>query len=330
MGKKMQRFTYKSRAIQTIDVFRPTSQQQQHQRINCPVMLLVHGGAWCIGNSQSMYTIAHTLSNHGFVCAVPSYGLTKLSFIVMIRVIVSLLAVFCCLSVYFTRVASRVCAAVAVMLLLLYHGVTCLAATESNDIKHPDHILDVVHAVKWCKDNLQEITPECNVRDKFFVLGHSAGGHLVSLLSVTDFWLHHVNLSRDDIAGCIAISAPMSRYRINWIVEQMLRRSIFIEHDPEKADKLWQEVFAWPLTAFAYETAHLTPPICMLVAETDLPGICEANADFAALLKEYGIFYHHAVCYDNTHWTIRRFWNTAINYRVFLKVVDFCDSVCAL
>lgn len=325
----MQRFMCKSRAKQTIDVFRPVSQYQQMR--NCPVMLLVHGGAWCIGNSQSMYTIAQTLAARGFVCAVPSYGLTKLSFIVLTRVVASLAAVFFCLSVYFTRVTSRVFAAIAVMLLLMYYGVTCIAASESNDIKHPDHILDVVHAVKWCKDTLQDIAPECNIKDKFFVLGHSAGGHLVSLLSVTDVWLQHVGLSRDDIAGCIAISATMSRYRINWLVEQMLRRSIFIEHEHETTDKLREEGLAWPLTAFDHDTANRTPPICMLVAETDLPGIREANLDFATLLKQHDVFYHHAVCYDNTHWTIRRFWNTSINHRVLLQVVDFCKSVeCAM
>ena len=46
-------------------------------------------------------------------------------------------------------------------------------------MKHPDHIQDVAKAFAWVKENAANTAAS---KDKLFVSGHSAGGHLVALL----------------------------------------------------------------------------------------------------------------------------------------------------
>lgn len=47
---------------------------------------------------------------------------------------------------------------------------------------HPQAAYDLAHAVKWIRNNIRSHIPEANP-NKIFLSGHSAGGHLVSLLA---------------------------------------------------------------------------------------------------------------------------------------------------
>jgi poly(3-hydroxybutyrate) depolymerase len=70
-------------------------------------------------------------------------------------------------------------------------------------IKHPDHIHDVARAFAWVKANCGKYGGN---KDKLFVSGHSAGGHLVALLGTDEKYLKEVGCASRDICGVIAIS----------------------------------------------------------------------------------------------------------------------------
>ena len=74
---------------------------------------------------------------------------------------------------------------------------------SSGTIKHPDHIKDVAKAFAWVKNNCGKYGAS---KDKMFVSGHSAGGHLVALLATDDVYLKAEQCEASDIRGVVAVS----------------------------------------------------------------------------------------------------------------------------
>jgi acetyl esterase/lipase len=73
----------------------------------------------------------------------------------------------------------------------------------SPGVKHPEHIKDVARAFAWTCQNIGKYGGD---RKQIFVVGHSAGGHLVSLLATDPTYLKGEGRSPKDIQGVIAIS----------------------------------------------------------------------------------------------------------------------------
>ncbi len=75
----------------------------------------------------------------------------------------------------------------------------------SPAVKHPEHVKDVARAVAWTKKHIAEYGGR---PDQIILAGHSAGGHLVSLLVTDDQYLKAEGLSVADVKGVISISGP--------------------------------------------------------------------------------------------------------------------------
>ena len=74
---------------------------------------------------------------------------------------------------------------------------------QSPTIKHPEHVKDVARAIGWTRKNIADFG---GCRDKLFLAGHSAGGHLVALVVTDDRYLKEEGLSSADIKGVITVS----------------------------------------------------------------------------------------------------------------------------
>ncbi len=72
-----------------------------------------------------------------------------------------------------------------------------------EEVKHPDHITDVARAFAWVHKNIAKYGGDTK---KLFVSGHSAGGHLVSLLATDETWLKAHSLTTSAIKGVISLS----------------------------------------------------------------------------------------------------------------------------
>jgi acetyl esterase/lipase len=68
----------------------------------------------------------------------------------------------------------------------------------SPAVKHPSHIEDVAKAFAWLKKKFAS--------NKLYVMGHSAGGHLVALLATNEKYLKAEGCAAKDITGVIGIS----------------------------------------------------------------------------------------------------------------------------
>jgi acetyl esterase/lipase len=65
-------------------------------------------------------------------------------------------------------------------------------------VHHPTQVQDAAAAVAWTHKHIAAYggSPE-----QIFLLGHSAGGHLVSLLATDDQYLRKAGLGRDHVKG---------------------------------------------------------------------------------------------------------------------------------
>src|SRR6516164_2426591 len=65
---------------------------------------------------------------------------------------------------------------------LARHGIVAVMINHrlSPAVKHPEHVKDVARAFAWTRRHIKEYGGD---PDRIFLCGHSAGGHLVSLLA---------------------------------------------------------------------------------------------------------------------------------------------------
>lgn len=125
-------------------------------RSGCPVVLIVHGGGWVMGdkNCCGLYpAIGQFFASRGIAAVIPDYRL-------------------------------------------------------SPTVKHPEHIRDVARAFAWVRRHAAEHGLDAN---RIFIIGHSAGGHLVALLATDERYLAAEGLAVANIRGAIALSGV---YRI--------------------------------------------------------------------------------------------------------------------
>ena len=83
-----------------------------------------------------------------------------------------------------------------------------------NRIKNPTHVKDVAKAVKYIYDNIENYGGNNN---KMAIMGHSAGAHIVSLLSTDSRHLSEVGLEMNTIKGVISLDTQA--YDINTVME---------------------------------------------------------------------------------------------------------------
>lgn len=138
----------------------------------------------------------------------------------------------------------------------------------SPRVRHPEHIKDVARAFAWTVQNVEKYGGR---KDEVFVCGHSAGGHLVSLLCTDEAYLKAEGLTSQAIRGVISLSGI-------YVLPDGLMPSVF-GTDPEARKQ------AAPLS----HVRKGLPPFLILYADKDLPGCDREPAEkFCKALKDQG------------------------------------------
>ena len=157
----------------------------------------------------------------------------------------------------------------------------------SPEVKHPEHVKDVAKAFAWVHKN---ITTHGGRADQIFLCGHSAGGHLVSLLATDETWLKAEGLSSKSICGVIPISGV---YRVFGV-----SAGAGLNQQPDEKDApvagtgnaFLNSIFG-PGEAVHRAASPLVhvhpdlPPFLVVCADKDLPLLPEQAKAFAAALK---------------------------------------------
>jgi acetyl esterase/lipase len=156
---------------------------------------------------------------------------------------------------------------------LAQHGIGAAVINYrlSPAVQHPEHIRDVARAFAWAH---KHIAAYGGRPDRLFVCGHSAGGHLVSLLACDPAWLKAEGLTPASICGVISMSGV---YDLSELPERLLSRTFGADSDVMNA--------ASP----THQARGGLPPFLIFYADHDLPG-CDAKPAqaFAKALKDKG------------------------------------------
>jgi len=137
----------------------------------------------------------------------------------------------------------------------------------SPQVKHPAHIEDVANAFAWTVANIGKYGGRA---DRIFVSGHSAGGHLVSLLALDETYLKAVGRSVRDIHGVLAVSGVYS------ILPQVPLFHAIFGKDEDVCKK------ASPMT----HVSGKHPPFLLVFAESEIPGLDTMARDMHAALSK--------------------------------------------
>ncbi len=177
-------------------------------------------------------------------------------------------------------------------------GIGCVICNYrlSPAVKHPAHVEDVAKAFAWTCDNIGQYGGS---KDRLFLCGHSAGGHLVSLLATDPQYLKAVKHSVADIKGVAALSG---------VYEIVAGPKVF--DGPFGKDAAVCKA-ASPLT----HAAGKLPPFLLAYADDDFPRLDKTAENMCAALKKAGTPVELMKCADRTHYTI------------VIKFVDHADPL---
>jgi acetyl esterase/lipase len=235
-----------------LDLYLPEDKQ------DFPVLVLVHGGAWMLGDKSFFGwgpDLGRYFASRGIGVVMPSYRL-------------------------------------------------------SPGVKHPEHVKDVARAVAWTHQNIGCYGGD---PDQLFLCGHSAGGHLVSLLATDPSYLRAVGLSGSDLKGVISVSGvyrvPALALNLDGLPAKAWGSVASLFGQPAKVStpappqmptgrkvrvslpiNLFSIVFGTDakVCAAASPINHVRPglpPFLLINAEHDLPLLPGMARDFAAALR---------------------------------------------
>ena len=195
----------------------------------------------------------------------------------------------------------------------------------SPAVKHPEHVKDLARAFSWVRGHIADHGGD---HDRIVLCGHSAGGHLVSLLAAADTYWEDKSLGLTDadrraLRGVIAVSGV---YRIPvadefaMISREMLRTRVLDQDGRPRMPAALIPILtlagekANPFTLVfgedekvCKEASPLThirkglPPFLLLNAERELPLLREMAREFQTALKQADVPVAHRHINGSTH-----------------------------
>jgi acetyl esterase/lipase len=150
-------------------------------------------------------------------------------------------------------------------------GVAVANYRLSPAVKHPEHVRDVARAFGWLEAHVKELGGDPS---RLYVMGHSAGGHLVALLALDPTYLKSQGLSPTRIRGVIGISGP-------YLLAPPLFPEVFGEAGEARSA-------AFPLNHVGKHPGETIPPFLILYGEQDYAGLPAAAKALQAALQRNG------------------------------------------
>lgn len=168
----------------------------------------------------------------------------------------------------------------------------------SPAVKHPEHVKDVARAFAWTHRNIGKYGGRS---DRIVVAGHSAGGHLVTLLATDGSYLKAEGLTLDAIRGVVGLSGVYHiPDRDSDLVTQVTKGAVrpgpagidlgtrpgmlalLSPYTPVFGADVKVRQQASPLT----HVREGLPPFLLFTADSDFPTLPEMAAEFAQALEK--------------------------------------------
>lgn len=148
------------------------------------------------------------------------------------------------------------------------------------DVAISDQMADVAAAIAWVKNNIAQYGGDPN---RIFLMGHSAGAHLVSLVATDESYLAAEGLSLADLRGVIAMDTQA--YDIATLLLNM----------PETNGEIYRTIFGndpndWKkLSPITYVAPDRNIPPFFIIYTSEKPGRSELSELFRNALEQAGV-----------------------------------------
>ncbi len=313
-----------------------------------PVVIVIYGGAFIVGDKTHMHDICTFLYKHlDVVCIAPNYTLSRLDVnIIQIGVVLETISLMSLLFISksgFTR-----CCLLAVTVFLIILSSTVMMFAEPNiKARHPRHVKDVAQSIAWTRRECHNYGGD---QERIFLLGHSAGAMLAALVTLNTRFLNDLHVPINCIQGVICISGPYSFFRIQESnVRHLLNGNVFGSHGDDlteqnldllttcagpngesctdKQHDRWSNVIdAWPIF-HCHNTSNEKKdiPFLLMTAGFDWSLIKHAN-DFEKSLADNGFHVQRLHFKQTTHFSIRLDWNHR-NKDVGASILQFINHI---
>lgn len=177
-------------------------------------------------------------------------------------------------------------------------GVVLANYRLSPGVTHPAHIEDISAAYAW---TVAHIAAYGGNPDQIIVGGHSAGGHLTSLMTLDPQYLAAVNLTADGIRGVLNVSTVW--WIDDWIV-QWARGAFPVDDAGRQAAS--PITYLQALAPAKSKTANPAdvPPFLVLVTENDYPELIDEADVAVSALDAAGVAYEFHPIAGRDHYSV--------------------------
>jgi len=188
----------------------------------------------------------------------------------------------------------------------------------SKHAAHPAQIQDVAKAVKWIYDRVESYGGD---KDRFYVSGHSAGGHLVTLISSDHSYLKTLGVDPSFIKGVASISgiynlkSPMTAPDACWSLRTSLFHKVYVKPTFGTVEKEWDD--ASPIT-YCKKNDVSIPPTVLINAQFDM-GLELGAVSFKEVLENRGVTVEHHTVSTTAHGSVSRSESTVELILQFLE-----------
>jgi acetyl esterase/lipase len=268
-----------------IDLYTPEEQGKCF-----PVVFYIHGGGWHSGGKRSSYYPCTALSAAGYVCVATTYSLSTVSH----QQIQFLVAAILIVLLFFLLICKRPVVRMVFITVTIIAIIRIHTNISDDIVQHPAHVHDVAKSFQWTVKNISKFRGDPN---NIIVMGHSAGGHLATLLSTNTYFLNNLNIHSSYIRGCISMSGIYSDERLKEVP-----MGKFLLHNAFGKRATYYDAF--PI----YNITSTTPPTILINGRREL-GLKKQTLDYHYALKQKGVYVETVYFSHCDHWDVYRHWN---------------------
>lgn len=293
---------YDTETQNTLDVYIPPPTVRP---VGTPMMacMYIHGGAWSVGHKDSAISPCVPMARQGLLMVAPSYRQTPLSdytFIPLLLIIILICILFLATST--SRDEWIIITGTGAFVMLLLNSWWIYQHHHENH-QHPAHIEDVSRAFLWMYEHIAEYGGS---PDRLFVMGHSAGAHLATLLTTqVKEKLGSIPLAYP-IKACIALSGVYD--------DAVFRKTLMGRH-------LLREVFGESIANDENDNVDFsTKPFPVYHIHQDLPPFLLINSGFdiglkwhteslVQQLRTHHVYYDYIEAEELSHFNMTKQWD---------------------
>jgi acetyl esterase/lipase len=199
----------------------------------------------------------------------------------------------------------------------------------SPKVKFPAHTEDVAAAIHWTSSFIDKYNGD---KENIYLMGHSAGAHLISLLVCDEKYLGKYELMPEDVAGAITISGVFEIKPQEGGATKKYLGMVFGDNE-----RIWETASC--KKHIDTTTKHKIPPFLISWGKEEEKLIVDESLNFIDVLKESEIKFQSYTFSGRDHYTFRNdlkdvksnFFKQVMQFMLItsttLKANDMIDSL---